>query len=70
MSKTDGDNEAEPRRSAFWEWMEAEGKPFLGTLRETHRDIARHVLLRAFTAGERHGRAQLNAILSHGRREA
>jgi len=67
----DVSNAGEARSKAFQAWMEEEdGKTFLGTLRETHRDLATHVLLRAFTAGERHGRAQLDAILSHGRREA
>ena len=70
MSKTDGDKAGEARRSAFWEWMEDEGNAFIGTLGEKHRTLAKHALWRAFTAGERHGRAQLDAILSHGRREA
>ena len=58
------------RRRAFGEWMEAEGKTFLGTLGEEHRRLAEHVLWRAFGAGEKHGRDQLDAILSNGRREA
>lgn len=70
MSKTDGDKPGDARRKAFAGWMDDEGKTFLGTIRETHRGIAEHVLWRAFTAGERHGRAKLDSILSHGRREA
>lgn len=58
------------RRKAFAEWMDDEGKTFLGALRETHRRLAEQFLWNAFKAGERHGRAQLDAILSHGRREA
>lgn len=42
------------RRKAFDAWMEDEGKPFLGTLNETHRRLAEHVLWNAFKAGEKH----------------
>ena len=58
------------RRKAFEAWMMDEGKTFLGTIRETHRRLAEQVLWNAFKAGERHGRDQINSILSHGRREA
>ena len=60
----------EARRKAFAEWLQEEGKAFADSLRETHRGLAEHVLWRAFTAGEKHGRAKLDSILSHGRRQA
>lgn len=63
-------NAGEARRRAYEEWMEEEGNAFIGTLGEKHRRLAEHVLWRAFTAGERHGRTQLDRILSHGRGEA
>lgn len=47
-------------RKAFQAWIMDEGHGFLGTLRETHRRLAEQVLWCAFTAGERHGRTQLD----------
>ena len=63
-------NAGDASRKAFQAWIMDEGHGFLGTLRETHRRLAEQVLWCAFTAGERHGRSKLDAILSHGRREA
>jgi hypothetical protein len=66
MSKTDGDKAVEARRKAYEEWMEDEGNAFIGTLGEKHRRLAEHVLWNAFKAGEKHGRAKLDDILSKG----
>lgn len=58
------------RRKAFSEWMREDGNDFPASLSQEQATLATHYLWRAFTAGEKHGRAQLDAILSHGRREA
>lgn len=47
----------EARRKAFASWMEEEGKAFADSLRDPHKGLAEHALWRAFTAGEKHGRA-------------
>lgn len=60
----------ESRRKAFGEWMREDGDDLPASLPQDQATLATHYLWRAFTAGERHGRAQLDAILSHGRREA
>lgn len=66
------------RQKAFAEWMREEGSEILdvlgGMVLEMPPGYAKGrlalVFWNAFKAGERHGRAQLDAILSHGRREA
>jgi hypothetical protein len=60
----------EARRKAFAAWMREEVDETCESVSKTDNALVQHALWRAFTAGERHGRAQLNAILSHGRREA
>lgn len=58
------------RRKAFAEWMREDGNDLPASLTQDQATLATHYLWRAFTAGEKHGRAQLDAILSHGRGEA
>lgn len=58
------------RRKAFAVWLADEGQDALATLPEETRGYIEHHFWTAFKAGEKHGRAQLDAILSHGRREA
>ena len=58
------------RRKAFCSWLADEGWDALDTLPDEMKGYIEHHFWRAFTAGEKHGRAQLDAILSHGRREA
>jgi hypothetical protein len=68
----------EARRKAFAAWMREEGNGIVNEVGDAPRICAdmgnkrlvEHYLWRAFTAGERHGRAKLDSILSHGRREA
>jgi hypothetical protein len=68
----------EARRQAFAAWMREEGNGIVEEVGHApkicgdmpNNRLVEHYLWRAFTAGERHGRAQLNAILSHGRGEA
>lgn len=60
----------EARRRAFGVWLADEGADALATLPDEIRGYIEHHFWRAFTEGERHGRAQLDAILSNGRREA
>lgn len=73
MSKTDGDKASFERCKAFEEWKADEADPGINRLGLEvfgQRELVEHLIWRAFTAGERHGRAQIDAILSHGRREA
>ena len=58
------------RRKAFATWMREEGDETVESFKESDHRLVQHALWRAFTAGERHGRAQLDAILSAGRRGA
>lgn len=58
------------RRKAFAAWMREEGDTSVESFKEADHRLVQHFLWRAFTAGERHGRAQLDSILSHERREA
>lgn len=60
----------EASRKAFGVWLAGEGQDALATLPEEMRGYIEHHFWNAFKAGERHGRAQLDAILSNGRREA
>lgn len=60
----------EARRKAFAAWMEDEGDETVESFTSSDHRLVQQALWRAFTAGERHGRAKLDAILSHGRREA
>ena len=60
----------EARRKAFAKWLADEVVDALATLPDKMRCYIEHHFWRAFTAGEKHGRAQLDAILSKGRREA
>lgn len=66
------------RRKAFAEWMREEGSEILDVLGRMVLEMPPGyakgrlalVFWNAFKAGEHHGRAQLDAILSNGRREA
>ena len=60
----------EARRKAFAAYMGEDGDLLSSSLSHEQAKLAEHFLWRAFIAGEKHGRAQLDAILSHGRREA
>jgi hypothetical protein len=68
----------EARRKAFATWMREEGNGIVEEVGDepkicadmANNRLVEHYLWRAFTAGERHGRAKLDSILSHGRREA
>lgn len=78
MSKTDGDKAGDSRRKAFAAWMREEGNGIVNEVGDepkicadmANKRLVEHYLWRAFRAGDKHGRAQLNSILSHGRREA
>ena len=64
---------SDARRKAFAEWKADEADPGINRLGLEvfgQRELVEHLIWRAFIAGERHGRAQLDAILSNGRREA
>jgi len=56
------------RRKAFGEWMREEGIDALQRFDFPDHTILQQFFWNAFRAGERHGRAQLDAILSNGRR--
>lgn len=58
------------RRKAFAEWMLDEGDGSVESFKDADHRVIQQALWNAFKAGERHGRAQLDAILSNGRREA
>ena len=58
------------RRKAYLRWFAGEGVDSVATLPSEMRGYIAHHFWNAFKAGERHGRAQLDAILSNGRREA
>lgn len=58
------------RRKAFAEWMLEEGDDSVESFKDADHRVIQQVLWNAFKAGERHGRAQLDATLSNGRREA
>lgn len=60
----------EARRKAFAEWMRKEGNDSVESFKDADHRVIQQALWNAFKAGERHGRAQLDAILSNGRREA
>lgn len=60
----------EARRKAYLRWFAGEGVDSVATLPSEMRGYIAHHFWNAFKAGERHGRTQLDAILSHGRREA
>lgn len=57
------------RRKAFAEWMREEGDDSVESFKDADHRVIQQALWNAFKAGERHGRAQLDAILSEGRGE-